>query len=133
MDEFFRTPQQESERETILKPGEIVGEIHVPAAGQVLNATYEVREKEALDWPLVTASVALKLSEGRVAQARIVLGHVAPIPWNAVQAAKRPGGQGDRRKHGGRGRRCRRCRSHASEQEWIQGSTGPRGGETGRF
>ena len=86
--EFFQTPQQESDRETILKPGEILGEIHIPPAGQVLNATYEVREKEALDWPLVTASVALKLSGGTVEQARIVLGHVAPTPWIAVQAAK---------------------------------------------
>lgn len=86
--EFFRIPRQESDRETVLKPGEILGEIHVPPAGQVLDATYEVREKEALDWPLVTASVALTLSEGKVEQARIVLGHVAPIPWNAVGASK---------------------------------------------
>jgi xanthine dehydrogenase YagS FAD-binding subunit len=50
------------------------------------NATYEVREKEALDWPLATASVALKTSGGRVQTAHVVLGHVAPVPWRSPEA-----------------------------------------------
>jgi xanthine dehydrogenase YagS FAD-binding subunit len=86
--EFFKVPQHETDRETVLKPNEILGEILVPPADDVLNATYEVREKEALDWPLVTASVALKLSAGKVKHARVVLGHVAPTPWSADQAGK---------------------------------------------
>jgi len=85
-DQFFVIPKQENQRETILKPNEILGEIIVPATDGLLNATYEVREKEALDWPLATASVALKLSVGKVEQARVVLGQVAPIPWRAVEA-----------------------------------------------
>ena len=51
------------------------------------NATYEVREKEALDWPLATASVALKMSGSTVQSARVVLGHVAPVPWVSAEAA----------------------------------------------
>lgn len=86
--EFFKVPQQETDRETVLKPNEVLGEIHVPPAEKVLNATYEIREKEALDWPLVTASAALKLNAGKVEQAHIVLGHVAPTPWVAAQAEK---------------------------------------------
>jgi xanthine dehydrogenase YagS FAD-binding subunit len=50
------------------------------------NATYEIREKQALDWPLATASVALKMNGSKVASARIVMGHVAPIPWTASAA-----------------------------------------------
>ena len=52
------------------------------------NATYEVRQKEALDWPLATASVALTMKGNAVGSARIVLGHVAPTPWEASAAAK---------------------------------------------
>ncbi|MBO0719243.1 MAG: molybdopterin dehydrogenase, partial [Blastocatellia bacterium] len=63
--------------------------ISIPSALGVRNATYEVRQKEALDWPLAAASVAFKLDAAKKVQsARIVLGHVAPIPWNAQEAAK---------------------------------------------
>jgi len=82
---FFVTPQNDSSREIALLPNELVTEILVPAA-PTHNATYEVRQKEALDWPLATASVALKMAGGKISSARVVLGHVAPIPWAASQA-----------------------------------------------
>jgi xanthine dehydrogenase YagS FAD-binding subunit len=82
---FFIKPQNENSREIALLPNEILTEILVPHEG-TKNATYEVRQKEALDWPLATASVALKMKGSTVATARIVLGHVAPTPWAATQA-----------------------------------------------
>jgi xanthine dehydrogenase YagS FAD-binding subunit len=50
-------------------------------------ANYEVRQKAAFDWPLATCSVALQMDGPRVKSAKIVLGHVAPIPWVSVEAA----------------------------------------------
>lgn len=89
VEKFFRIPQSAAEREIDLKPNEIVTEIVIPSASaSTKNATYEVREKMALDWPLATASVALKMSGAKVASARIVLGHVAPTPWVATVAEK---------------------------------------------
>lgn len=85
--EFFATPKSDADRETVLRPNEIVTHVVVPA-GETANATYEVRQKEALDWPLATASVAVKLSGGKVESARVVLGHVAPVPWRAAAAEK---------------------------------------------
>src|ERR1700682_2471001 len=82
---FFVSPQNENAREIALLPNEIVTEILVPHDG-TKNATYEVRQKEALDWPLAAASVALKMKGSTVSSARIVLGHVAPTPWAATQA-----------------------------------------------
>jgi xanthine dehydrogenase YagS FAD-binding subunit len=80
--EFFVIPKNESEREIALQPNEILTEVILPTAARELdNATYEVRQREFLDWPLATASVALELREGRIRRASIVLGHVAPIPW----------------------------------------------------
>jgi xanthine dehydrogenase YagS FAD-binding subunit len=93
VEKFFVTPKDEQTREIDLKPGEIVTEILIPAAAGVKNATYEVRQKEALDWPLATASVAVRLEAGKVREARIVLGHVAPVPWIADDAAKSLVGQ----------------------------------------
>jgi xanthine dehydrogenase YagS FAD-binding subunit len=86
-EKFFVIPKHEGEREHSLKPNEILTEIRIPAAmSGWRTATYEVREKEALDWPLVTASVALRTDAGKVSGARVVLGHVAPVPWRAQEA-----------------------------------------------
>lgn len=86
---FFAIPAADNERENVLKANEILTEVVIPAASRgMANATYEVRQKTALDWPLATASVALKMAGGRVANARIVMGHVAPIPWQATEAAR---------------------------------------------
>ena len=73
-DKFFQTPKTENERETVLKPNEIITAISVPVNG-AKNATYEIRHRQGLDWPYVTASVA-KTNGG----SKIVLGHVAPTP-----------------------------------------------------
>jgi xanthine dehydrogenase YagS FAD-binding subunit len=81
LEQFFVAPASGEDREIALKPGEMLTEIIVPAATGVKNATYEIREREALDWPLVTASVALSAKAPR-----IVLGHVAPTPWIAKEA-----------------------------------------------
>ncbi len=86
--EFFVTPRNEREREYTLNPDELVGEVLVPPAKGIKNATYEVRQKEALDWPLAAASVALKMNGKTVQSARLVLGHVAPVPWRVETAEK---------------------------------------------
>lgn len=88
VEKFFIAPKDANTREIDLKPTEILTEILIPAAAGVKNATYEVRQKEALDWPLATASVALTMKGKQVASARIVMGHVGPTPVVASQAAK---------------------------------------------
>jgi xanthine dehydrogenase YagS FAD-binding subunit len=85
---FFRIPKQQGEREIALAPDDLITEIVVPPAAGKPNATYEVRQKESLDWPLAAASVSLDMSGETVRSARIVLGHVAPVPW-AAQAAEK--------------------------------------------
>jgi xanthine dehydrogenase YagS FAD-binding subunit len=88
-DKFFVTPKSETEREYALKPNEIVTGVFLPRALGVRNATYEVRQKESLDWPLAAASVAITFDAGKkVKAARVVLGHVAPVPWLANEAAQ---------------------------------------------
>jgi xanthine dehydrogenase YagS FAD-binding subunit len=83
--EFFVSPKSNQERENALKPNEIVTDILIPA-GASRNSTYEVRQKTALDWPLVTASVMLKMQGTTIRGSRVVLGHVAPTPWASPEA-----------------------------------------------
>lgn len=86
-DKFFVTPQNANAREIALLPNEIVTEVIIPAT-RTKNATYEVREREAVDWPLVAAAVSLVMKGTTVESARVVLGHVAPTPHVAVDAEK---------------------------------------------
>jgi len=85
--EFFVASKSESDREIVLRPNEILSEILVPPAGGAKSATYEVRQREALDWPLATASVVLNMDGNKVSKARIVMGHVGPTPVSANSAA----------------------------------------------
>ena len=86
IDKFFVTPGSESESEHALKPHEILTEIVVPPVAGIKMAVYEVRQKEALDWPLAAAAVTLSMEGGSVRRARVVLGHVAPVPWRSPEA-----------------------------------------------
>jgi len=86
LEKFYRIPRSEQQREYDLNPNEMVTEISLPPSGYILNATYEVHQREALDWPLVMASVALNVRKNRVRSARLVLGQVAPVPWLSPEA-----------------------------------------------
>lgn len=83
---FFLSPTAEGQREVDLKPNEILTEILLPAT-TAKNATYEVRQKDALDWPLAAAAVALTMSGNTVSKAVVVMGHVAPTPVASEAAA----------------------------------------------
>ena len=86
LEKFYLIPKSEAEREQDLKPNEIVTEVMIPASAGTRSATYEVRQKEAMDWPMALAAVVLNLAGNKVSSARVLLGHVAPVPWRAAQA-----------------------------------------------
>ncbi len=85
VESLYRAPANDGDRELAIKPNEILTEIKIPSASGS-NATYEVRERQLLDWPLAAAAVSLKMSGGKVESARVVLGHVAPTPWRSAEA-----------------------------------------------
>jgi len=93
LEKFYVIPKTETEREHDLRPNEIVTEIVIPPADGVKAAHYEVRQKEAFDWPLAVAAVAFKMSGSNVQSARVVMGHVAPVPWPSPEAEQALTGQ----------------------------------------
>ncbi len=44
--------------------------------------------RNAIAWPLAAAACTLDIEGGLVRDARIVMGHVAPIPWVAAETAR---------------------------------------------
>ena len=86
VEKFFVIPQSENQREHDLGPNEIVTEIVLPPLSGAKAATYEVRQKDAMDWPLALASVAITLNGNKVRTASVVMGYVAPVPWRSKEA-----------------------------------------------
>src|SRR5262245_19672613 len=72
--DYLRMPRTADERQITLAPNQVLTKLRVPAQARQ-NATYEVRQRQGLDWPLVTASVSLR-AKGTTGKAEIVLGHV---------------------------------------------------------
>jgi xanthine dehydrogenase YagS FAD-binding subunit len=85
---LYRTPAADSELENVLQPGQLVTHVIIPAHGNRLSAAYEVCQGAGPDQPLAAAAVSMDVSSGRVQNASIVLGQVAPTPWIATGAAQ---------------------------------------------
>jgi xanthine dehydrogenase YagS FAD-binding subunit len=85
---FYVTPRTNQHGHTVLKPGQFISHVWLPDSRNLRSATYEVLQMEGLDWPLASAAACLDIEGGTVWDARIVLGHVAPVPWVAAAAAK---------------------------------------------
>jgi xanthine dehydrogenase YagS FAD-binding subunit len=86
LERLFTTPTESGEREHTLRPNEILTEIMVPHHEGTRTALYEVRQKEALDYPLVLAAVALEMHGLTVRRSRVILSQVAPVPWVSHEA-----------------------------------------------
>ncbi len=85
--QFFQAPSKAEQREHVLAPNELLTRVTIPMSG-LKNAVYEIRQKQAHDWPLVQAAVSFRLDGGRASQVSVVLGYVAPTPHVASAAAQ---------------------------------------------
>jgi xanthine dehydrogenase YagS FAD-binding subunit len=88
LEQFYVIPKSEAEREHDLKPNEILAEVILPQSHAMKVANYEIRQKQAFDWPLALAAIALTMNGSSVQSARVVLGYVAPIPWRSPEAER---------------------------------------------
>jgi len=96
IEKLYQAPVKDAQREHVLAPNEILTKVRFggadlsPQGAAFKNGTYEVRQKETSDWPLVQAAVAYHVEKGgNVAKGvRVVLGHVAPTPLQSEAAAK---------------------------------------------
>lgn len=88
LEHFYAVPKTDRQGVTVLKPGQLITHVRLPQPGRTLSAAYEVLELQGLDWPLAAAACTLELDDNRlVRRAKVVLGHVAPIPWVSQPAA----------------------------------------------
>ena len=85
-EKFFVTPEEDPLREARLSPGDLIDAVSIPA--NRASAYVEVNQKQSFDWASASCAVALKMEGGKVKEARVVLGAVAPVPWLATEAGE---------------------------------------------
>jgi xanthine dehydrogenase YagS FAD-binding subunit len=64
---------------------DLILRVQIPDAGR-RSAYQQISEKASFDWALVSCAAAAKVDGTKLSKVRVVLGAVAPIPWQ-VQAA----------------------------------------------
>jgi xanthine dehydrogenase YagS FAD-binding subunit len=95
LEKYFTLPSESDvTRETVLQPGELLKSVHIPAPAANSRSSYlKFREKGSFDFALASVALALTLEGGKIREARVVLGGVAPIPWRAKGAEAALAGQ----------------------------------------
>ena len=80
-EDFFVGPANDIENTTVLRPGDILTAVRIPATWA--NATFyfeKVADRNVWDFPLVNIAAAFKVSGGNVEDSRIVAGAVQTTP-----------------------------------------------------
>ena len=68
------------------RPDEVLTEIALPPAGDLRSAYLKLRRRGSFDFPVLGVAAALRMDGDVVREARIVLGAVASLPREAVEA-----------------------------------------------
>lgn len=85
--EFFAPPSEERRREAVNAEDELIVALRIPPQGDGAHSAYlKAMERKVWAFALVGVAVALHMEGNRVADARLVLGGVANVPWRAVKA-----------------------------------------------
>jgi xanthine dehydrogenase YagS FAD-binding subunit len=89
-EDYFIGPAKDITRMTVLRPGELLTTIRIPATWAGAQFYFEkVRDRQVWDFPLVNVASAMKASGGTIQQMRIAVGAVAatPLRLESVEAA----------------------------------------------
>jgi CO/xanthine dehydrogenase FAD-binding subunit len=85
--ELYRPPGDTPHLENVLAHGELITSVEVPLLPDGARSGYlKVRDRASYEFALASAAVALVLTDGVVAAARVGLGGLGTVPWRARAA-----------------------------------------------
>ncbi|GHB56475.1 FAD-binding molybdopterin dehydrogenase [Streptomyces cirratus] len=88
--EFHRLPGDHPEQDTVIRPGEIITAVVLPAAAPGAVSLYrKARERTSYAFALASVAVLLDLDDGRVRRVALAFGGLAHRPWRATTAEAR--------------------------------------------
>jgi xanthine dehydrogenase YagS FAD-binding subunit len=86
---FHCLPGDTPHIETTLRPGELITSIALPRPAFAGSWRYhKVRDRASYAFALVSLAAALDIENGKIRNARLALGGVAPKPWRAREAER---------------------------------------------
>jgi xanthine dehydrogenase YagS FAD-binding subunit len=96
--DFHLLPGDTPERETVLKPGELITAVDLPVLSHSARSYYlKVRDRASYEFALTSAAVVLHMDNGQIQSGHIALGGVGTKPWRATKAEQllqgRPSGE----------------------------------------
>jgi xanthine dehydrogenase YagS FAD-binding subunit len=92
--DFYVLPQDRPDIENVLKPGDLVTHVTLPARPAGERAFYlKLRDRASYEFALVSAAAAVTLAQGKIATARLALGGVGTRPWRVPAAEQSLVGQ----------------------------------------
>jgi NADPH-dependent glutamate synthase beta subunit-like oxidoreductase/CO/xanthine dehydrogenase FAD-binding subunit len=85
-EDFFAVRRSSSTR---LLPGELVTEIRIPPQRKDCRFSFQkFRIRKSIDFPIVSVASAISLEGGRIVEARLAFGAVAPLPLRAREVER---------------------------------------------
>jgi len=85
MHELYEEAWKNPTSHNVLKPQDFLLSITVPLK-RTRSAYRQVSEKKEFDWALVSCAAAANITDGKITDARVVLGAVAPVPYMVEEA-----------------------------------------------
>ncbi|MBT2455788.1 xanthine dehydrogenase family protein subunit M [Streptomyces sp. ISL-86] len=87
---FHRLPGDRPQQDTVIRPGEIVTAVLLPAGASGAVSLYrKARERASYAFALASVAVVLELGDGRVRRVALAFGGLAHRPWRAATAEAR--------------------------------------------
>ncbi|WP_185982964.1 FAD binding domain-containing protein [Aureimonas mangrovi] len=85
--DFHRLPGERPDIETALEPGELIVAVELRPSPLAARMAYrKVRDRASYAFALVSVAAGITFSNGRIDDARIAFGGLAPRPWRAHRA-----------------------------------------------
>jgi xanthine dehydrogenase YagS FAD-binding subunit len=87
--EFYLLPGSTPDRETVLRPGDLVTHITLPKPPAGAKSAYlKLRDRASYEFALASTAIVMKKDGDRISFIRVAMGGVGTRPWRSVEAEK---------------------------------------------
>jgi xanthine dehydrogenase YagS FAD-binding subunit len=87
--ELFRLPGDTPERDSALRPGELIVAVEVPRSATARRSSYlKVRDRASFEFAVVSVAVAVEVEDDVIRSARLAAGGVGTVPWRLAASER---------------------------------------------
>lgn len=81
LDAFYCLPGTTPDVESVLKPGDLITAVILPAPVDATHVYRKVRDRSSYAFALVSVAAMIRVEQGRIASVALAFGGLAPKPW----------------------------------------------------